>query len=399
MNHSPAWRTVHALCEKRVWRALLRAGMTGLALACWLGCAAYHHGRGDRAAARGDWDTAFAGYAAANARDPQNAELAQKLSNARREAARVHRETGLQAEQQGRLAQAVEELEASLRYEEDALIRERFERVREAKQREDAADAVVDAAVLERQGNLDEALQAYDRALSLNPELAGGVEPRRAALRARLERAADIASQAQTQLERGELEEAERIADEALQIHPKEATAREVLQAVRAERDAEVAEVEARDAERERDYEIAVERARAAQAARASESRRRLVERLEERAFADFRRRSERAYDRGEYADAIHFIELAREFGPDEEALQDELTDAKYRRFFQLGERAERSRDPKAALRHFRDAHELRPSNALAERILKLEQSLLSPRPQPRTSGFAPAAPAAGGAR
>src|SRR5262245_2520135 len=300
------------------------------------GCASFHTGRGDRALERGDWDSAFSSYQSALRSDPGNADLTSKLAYARQRAAVTHRESGIRAFSERRLATAVAELEASLRYEEDRATRAQLAEAREAKRIADAQQAFADGDAADVQNDLSAARKAYERAISLDPALATEVSPRLNAVLARIEEAAGLTSRGRQAFDHGDLAAAEAFAQDALAIHATQSAARELLARVAREHEANAALYAALAAERTRQWDIAVTRAREAVAIAPNFERIQARDRLEARAHNYYTREAERAFDRRNWAEAIYTIGLARTYGSDSRVLEGLLQAAEYEREFDL---------------------------------------------------------------
>jgi len=353
----------------------IHASLLGLALSLLCACVGYYSGRGDSAAERGDWDAAFEAYLSAVQRAPEDEALKSKLEQARTEAARMHREAGLRARQERRPHDAVKELEASLAYLDDESTRVELEAALVERQRADAEKAVVDATIAEKERDLGTAREQYERARELNPELAPSVNGKLASVVERIERAEEIAQQAAKLLDQGDLEKARQRAEQALEIHVKEPTAITVRGEIKAEREASAFEREARNAETFSNYALAVDRARRAQATRATEKRSELVESLEQQAFRFYKREGDRAMDRKLWLDAVDAYGLARTYGPDPRALQQEIVQARYEIELDSGDFSLRQGDVAGALAHYEQAYAYRPSRSLERRIRELRAS------------------------
>ena len=340
------------------------------------GCASWDVSRGDRAAAKQDWDTAVLRYRSAVQRGRNDAELTAKLRQAESAAFAVHRGTGESALRSGNYDLAVTELEAALRFGRDAGVSALLREARDRKRRQDAANSFAQARQLEQEGDLLAEQNAYWQAASLDSTLS---EPAREPLRdiaARVAEARQIAVQAQRALDRLDLRAAEQIAEDALIVHPRDATALAVQAGVRAERDARDLERSALDADDRDELEAAVTAARQAQSLRRTPSRDVLVQRLERRAQEKFGRRAGRAFRERSWNDAIRLYELARQYGGNVYAFDGELRSARYEQAIEQGDLHERDCRLKTAAAWYKIANDLRPSDVLGKKAYQYGSGL-----------------------
>ena len=170
----------------------------GVACALIVGCVSYGEA-GDRAAAAGDWDRAVTNYERAFDAQPQSVELGRKLATAKRNAARVHRETASDLRSSGRFAEAIDEFQISLRYDADPTVEALLEQTRTEKRRADAERALTDAAVAAREGRLVDAVGLYERSAELDEAFRSATERPLRELRARIREAEETARRARAE--------------------------------------------------------------------------------------------------------------------------------------------------------------------------------------------------------
>lgn len=125
--------------------------------------------RAEQLAASGDWDGAVAAYRDAVRKDPHDPALLQRLEYAKASAAEQHYTEGRQHLQNNRISEALHEFKLALglnpaQQEHHAAMGDAL-RLKEAREQVQAADK------LRNLGRFDEALEAYERAVELDPSL------------------------------------------------------------------------------------------------------------------------------------------------------------------------------------------------------------------------------------
>lgn len=354
-----------------------RVAALTIIVAVFTGCASWYLGRGDDAAARGDWDEAFRNYRAALDRDATNRDARSKLAHAREQAAQFHLQAARQGLDQQRFEEAIEELRLSLEYKPDVATQALLDRSIVAKRRAEADDEMAKAARSEALGDLNPARAGYERALALDPERTDSKE-RLKEVEKQIRRADDLAHRAQTALTSGKLQTAERLATQAQEYHPKDHSAAVIIEVVHSERVARGAEAEARAAESAGELDAAVEMARRAFKTRSTPDRELLKERLERKAGRHYQGLGDRAASLQEWDNAIEYYERAQEFRSDSQ-LQTKIRDSRYEREVSRALQAQARDDFEGALEHYRRANEIRPNLAAASELKKLEKSVGGP--------------------
>jgi tetratricopeptide (TPR) repeat protein len=159
--------------QRRVLPGLLVGA--GLVVVCSLsGCTMPEVRTAERMAAEGNWDAAVAAYRAAWRKDPYNDEVRQALEAVKSKAGEAHYLQGRQALKEGHLPEALQELTLALSHEparadyHDAM--NEALRLREAREKAQAGDK------LRGVGRLEDALQAYEQAVELDPSLAPALQ-------------------------------------------------------------------------------------------------------------------------------------------------------------------------------------------------------------------------------
>jgi general secretion pathway protein D len=142
-----------------------------LAICCVLtvACTMPEVKRGDKLAAKGDWDGAVAAYRDALKKGPFNEDVRQRLEQAKVHAAEQHYAEGRKHLKENRVPEAVYAFKQALsldptRKEYQAVVNDAF-RLKEARDQLQAADK------LKALGRLNEALTAYEQAVQLDPNL------------------------------------------------------------------------------------------------------------------------------------------------------------------------------------------------------------------------------------
>jgi general secretion pathway protein D len=149
----------------RHWSLVTCASLLALAVACTMP----EVKRGDRLAAKGDWDGAVAAYRDALKKGPFNEDVKQRLAQAKVRAAEQHYAEGRQHLKENRVPEAVYAFKQALsldptRKEYQTVVSDAF-RLKEARDQLQAADK------LKALGRLNEALTAYEQAVQLDPNL------------------------------------------------------------------------------------------------------------------------------------------------------------------------------------------------------------------------------------
>jgi general secretion pathway protein D len=145
--------------------------LSGVVLAGLLiaGCMTTDVRRAEQLAASGDWDGAVAAYREAVKKDPHDQALQQRLEYAKASAAEQHYTEGRRHLQNNRISEALQEFKLALglnpaQREHHAAMGDVM-RLKEAREQLQAADK------LRNLGRFDEALEAYERAVELDPSL------------------------------------------------------------------------------------------------------------------------------------------------------------------------------------------------------------------------------------
>ena len=142
------------------------------------GCAMFgpgeHVALGDRFMQEGNWEGAVAAYQDALKEDPFNPTLQAKVSAAKGRAAAVHYERGRAAAKERNLPQAIESLKRALSLDLTHL--EYQAALAEALRFKEAQDRLAVGLKLLKAGRLDDAAEAFERALELDPDLTSAQE-------------------------------------------------------------------------------------------------------------------------------------------------------------------------------------------------------------------------------
>jgi len=143
----------------------------GLLLICLVttACATSDVRRGEQLAGAGDWDGAVAAYREALKKDPHDSAIEQRLEHAKTVAAEQHYREGRQHLQNNRLAEALHEFKVALAL--NPTQREHHAAMNDALRLKEARDQLQTAEKLRGLGRFDEALDAYEHAVELDPTL------------------------------------------------------------------------------------------------------------------------------------------------------------------------------------------------------------------------------------
>lgn len=352
----------------------LRGAVVGvLLIGALAGCVSAQIEAGDRAARSGDWDAAVERYAQALEREPRSPETLGKLAHAREQAASMNVRAAEFWLERGEFDAAIAACRRALAYRENAAARLLLEHILREKGRAEAEQVMTAATRAEALGDLETAVTAYGRAFSLDPERRDALGAVRR-VNARLHSADDLAEQARGALRAGDLGKAERLAGQALELHPRDRTAAAVIGAVSSERAARRAAAKARTAEASGDWEAAVEFARRAVELRSTAERVFLVKTLESEAARQCLRRGDEALRFDRWEEAVGFYGRARAFGMETPDLRRKLQQA--RRFYELSlaQEAEARGDLDAAIAHYGRANEIAPDIAVTRKLEQLNE-------------------------
>jgi general secretion pathway protein D len=148
-----------------------RTFLGGLLLVCLVttACATSDARRGEQLAALGDWDGAVAAYREALKKDPHDSAIQQRLDYAKTVAAEQHYREGRQHLQNNRLSEALHEFKVALGL--NPAQREHHAAMNDALRLKEARDQLQTAEKLRGLGRFDEALDAYEHAVELDPTL------------------------------------------------------------------------------------------------------------------------------------------------------------------------------------------------------------------------------------
>ncbi|MEK6618849.1 MAG: secretin N-terminal domain-containing protein, partial [Nitrospirota bacterium] len=139
-----------------------------------IGCTMPEVRLADRLAAQGQWDEAVAAYRQAAKKDPFNSTIQQRLAHAKGRAAEQHYAAGRQALQETRLPEALQEFKLALGL--DPSRNEHHAAMNDALRLKEAQERLQSARKLQGLGRLEEALEAYERSVELDPSLVQAVE-------------------------------------------------------------------------------------------------------------------------------------------------------------------------------------------------------------------------------
>jgi tetratricopeptide (TPR) repeat protein len=128
----------------------------------------------DQLAAQDQWDSAVAAYREQLKKDPFNATIQQRLEEAKGRAAAQHYTEGRQHLKENRLPEALHQFKWSLSL--DPSKAEYQTAFGDALRLQEAHEHALAAEKLHGLGRLDEALDAYERAVQLNPSLNHALE-------------------------------------------------------------------------------------------------------------------------------------------------------------------------------------------------------------------------------
>lgn len=354
-----------------------RLGLLGaLPLLLLTGCASYYLSTADRAAERGDWDRASKYYGKLVESEPESADARAKLKHAREEAAAMHVARGRALASEGKLAEAISAFRRSLQYKEDPATLELLERTIAAKRKADAEEEVLAATRAEDAGDLLSARSAYERARALDESRAAELGRRIARLDQRMAEASDLASQAQAQLLAGDLQAAERLAAQAVELYGASDVARQVSRDVQSERTAREHEANAGELAAEGRLDDAVASAQQSLEARDSDARRALLADLRSKAADLHLELGAQAFLSEDWEAAIEHYQSALAYQPDLPAAQQGLASSRYENALSLAREADAAQLASEAIEHYQSAYALRQSPEILERIRYLESTL-----------------------
>ena len=339
------------------------------------GCASWYISRGDDAAAAGDWDRAYQQYQSALNTDPENAEAARRLDEARERAAASHLERGQAALATHRHDLAISELQRSLWYRPDPHVEALVERARVAKRLVYADRAVVSGAKAESDGDLLSAREFYVRAHTLDPTR-GDARLGAARVEKQIRQASDFAQQAQIALTRGDLANADRLARRALSIHPRDGVAESVAELIAREEEAREMDEEARAVASAGDVLRAVELSERAISLRATPARTAVHEEFKRLTSEHFAALGDSAITARRWDQAIDSYERARSYSALNPERERRLIDARYESEIARAMEAEVGGDPHVAIEHYQNADEIHPSPMLKRKIAELKEGL-----------------------
>lgn len=143
-----------------------------VALSC--SSATPHLQLGEEMIRQGNWDGAVAAYREALREDPFNEDIIKIYSEVKANAAQAHYEKGREFLKIKRLPEAMQELEIALGL--DPAKPEHHAALGDVVRLKDARQALQDAHKLRSLGRLDEAMNAYERAIELDPNLTEALE-------------------------------------------------------------------------------------------------------------------------------------------------------------------------------------------------------------------------------
>lgn len=134
-----------------------------------LGCAPSAVRQGDRYAKEGAWDNAVSAYREAAKKDPLSDSIRERLQNAKVQAARIHFAQGKRDLEAGRVSEALSEIKIAFGLESSNP--EYQFGMNEALRLKEARDQAQVGEKLHRLGRIEEAFDAYQRAVELDPTL------------------------------------------------------------------------------------------------------------------------------------------------------------------------------------------------------------------------------------
>lgn len=152
----------------------LRLAVVLILLAVLSACGHSAIRKGDQLAAEGNWDGALTAYRQALRKDPFDEKLQKLVDNAKIRAAEQHYVEGRRLLKENRVPEALREFQAALAL--DPSLHEHHEAVGDAMRRKEARDQLQAADKLHTLGHYDEALEAYERAVHLDPTLTPALE-------------------------------------------------------------------------------------------------------------------------------------------------------------------------------------------------------------------------------
>ncbi len=123
---------------------------------------------------QGQWDAAVGAYRQAFKKDPFNADIGKALGAAKTQAARIHYQQGRKFLKQQQLPSALQEFEIALGL--DPAQPEHHSALGAVVRLKDARQRLKDAKMLQNLGRLDDAMNAYERAIELDPNLTEALE-------------------------------------------------------------------------------------------------------------------------------------------------------------------------------------------------------------------------------
>ncbi len=140
----------------------------------WVGCTMKEVKTGDEMAEQGRWDEAVAAYRVASKKDPFDADIQKRLDQAKARAAAQHYEAGRTYLKENRLAESLYEFKTALSL--DPSREEHHAGFADVLRLKRAREELQNAERLRSLGRLDEAMDAYERAVQMDPSLTQALE-------------------------------------------------------------------------------------------------------------------------------------------------------------------------------------------------------------------------------
>src|SRR5574341_1473361 len=175
-HRTPGHRSVSEMIMKPNTRAASLAFLSAVIVAITLigGCTLAEVKRAKQLGNAGDWDGAVAAYREAQKKDPFDTDIQTALEEAKGRAAEQHYAAGRQFLKENRQAEALYEFKLALGY--DPSRSEHHVALADALRLKEAQTQLQTAEKLKGLGRLDEALDAYERAVQLDPNLVAALE-------------------------------------------------------------------------------------------------------------------------------------------------------------------------------------------------------------------------------